>query len=248
MSGQRTKVADFSFRLGAVISGAIVVFLLAFRPFGLVIATLDEALVVLGLAPINLALLALIHQAPLPRGPARAVVAAAVVAAANAAYLSLFSANQPLLVIEAGLVGAAVLFVVRLWRRQHHLSHEVIDLRNHLANSNPREIVFRGESESEILKLQPEALRIAKAEANYVRIIWCSGDEIKETLLRTTLKDIEAAAGDAFIRSHRSYLINLGQAERLEGDSRGFTAHLSGGLTAPVSRSFIKAIKLAATA
>lgn len=241
---QASAARRFPARNAAIIAAGVPAALFLYRPFGLSIDNGAEALVLALLAPVNFAALMAIHMAPLPRGPARAVIAAAAMTAVNALYLSAFSATGAGLLVQAPLVGIAAFAIIFIWQRQVRLAEEVETLRAMPAPA-AGDLTFRGEGDREILKAPATAVRYAKAEGNYVRIVWMRDGAPAEILLRTRLADIETAGEGALVRCHRSWLVNLSAAERVEGGARGMTVHFPEGMTAPVSRNHVAAVRAA---
>ena len=83
-----------------------------------------------------------------------------------------------------------------------------------------------------------------EAQENYSKIVWTDNDEVKEKLLRVTLKKIEdQVVDDAIVRCHRSYIINTKVSFTILGNSNGY--YLESDLvkhTIPISRSIGKEI------
>ncbi len=247
LNNPESPESGFSWKVSAVIATSIVVFLMLFQPFGMVINSALEVLIIVGLAPLNFAALILLHLAPLPRGPIRMLIAALVMVSLNYIYLALFSAPEASLFLRVMLVGGVAIVAIAAWRRQENLRREVIELRNAPRQAS-EDIVLRGESDSEVLTIPRANLRYVEAQGNYARVAWAGSERLSERLLRATLKDIEVFAGGALLRCHRSYLVNLSEAERIEGNSKGLTIHFPDGVTTPVSRKYVDQIRIAALA
>ncbi|MCK5703205.1 MAG: LytTR family transcriptional regulator, partial [Cyclobacteriaceae bacterium] len=83
-----------------------------------------------------------------------------------------------------------------------------------------------------------------EAQENYSKIVWTDKDEVKEKLLRVTLKKIEdQLADDTLVRCHRSYIINTKVNFTVLGNSNGY--FLESDLlkhSIPISRSIGKEI------
>lgn len=96
----------------------------------------------------------------------------------------------------------------------------------------------------ETLHINLNKLLFVEAQENYSRIVWQENDELKERLLRVTLKHIEGQIADEIIiRCHRSYMINTLVRYNIQGNSNGY--HLTSDLfpdTIPISRSLGKQI------
>ena len=96
----------------------------------------------------------------------------------------------------------------------------------------------------EVFSINLENLVYVEAQENYSKIVWTDNDEVKEKLLRVTLKKIEdQIVDDAIVRCHRSYIINTRVNFTILGNSNGY--YLESLLlkhTIPISRSIGKEI------
>jgi adenylate cyclase len=96
----------------------------------------------------------------------------------------------------------------------------------------------------EVLRFNLKQLLFVEAQENYSRIVWLDNDQVKERLLRVTLKHIEAQIRDkSIVRCHRSYMINMTVDYTITGNSNGY--HLKSKLfpdTIPISRKLGKEI------
>jgi len=96
----------------------------------------------------------------------------------------------------------------------------------------------------EVFSINLENLVYVEAQENYSKIVWTDNDEVKEKLLRVTLKKIEdQVVDDAIVRCHRSYIINTKVNFTILGNSNGYC--LESDLlkhTIPISRSIGKEI------
>ncbi len=96
----------------------------------------------------------------------------------------------------------------------------------------------------EVFTINLENLVYVEAQENYSKIVWTDNDEVKEKLLRVTLKKIEdQVVDDAIVRCHRSYIINTKVNFTILGNSNGYC--LESDLvkhTIPISRSIGKEI------
>jgi len=96
----------------------------------------------------------------------------------------------------------------------------------------------------EVFSINLENLVYVEAQENYSKIVWTDNDEVKEKLLRVTLKKIEdQVVDDAIVRCHRSYIINTKVNFTILGNSNGYCLE-SDMLkhTIPISRSIGKEI------
>jgi TolB-like protein/DNA-binding LytR/AlgR family response regulator len=96
----------------------------------------------------------------------------------------------------------------------------------------------------EELLINLNELVFIEAQENYSRVVWTEGDQVKEKLLRVTLKNIEGqVVDDNIVRCHRSFIINTKIEFTILGNSNGY--RLESELisdTIPISRSLGKEI------
>lgn len=108
----------------------------------------------------------------------------------------------------------------------------------------PRGILFTGENGKERLSLLPNQLIYVESVGNYVEVHWLNFMFPQKTVLRSTLKDVEAALADQpqFFRCHRAFLVNLQAVSHTTGNSRGYQLTISGSQREiPVSRTYVPA-------
>ena len=75
----------------------------------------------------------------------------------------------------------------------------------------------------ETLEINLRQLVFVEAQENYSRFAWLKGDEIKERILRVTLKKIEdQIVSGNIVRCHRSYIINTNFHYTIRGNSNGY--------------------------
>ncbi len=103
-------------------------------------------------------------------------------------------------------------------------------------------VVLTGDNES--LKLGLNDLLFIEAQDNYANVLWHNGQELKQRLIRGTLKSMEEQLDFHFIkRCHRSYLVNLFNVKRVSGNARGFKLYFENvEKPVPISRELSKSI------
>jgi len=112
---------------------------------------------------------------------------------------------------------------------------------NKIDNGSAIEII--SESKSEHFTISESDLVFIKSEDNYCKVYFRTKGEIKNQLLRITLKNIEAQLKpfQDIIRNHRSYIVNKKQILKISGNARAYYLHFDGcEETVPISRSFPK--------
>ena len=234
----------------AMIAVAIALFMLVFRPFGMVISNPVSVLVVLGFAPLNFVAMALAHMAPPHAGRLGAALRIGGIVLANIAYVSIIAGGDAQIssIVKVVLVALLVIATVSFWNRERALQREVLDLRNRAAPSTQETFTLRGENDSEILRLTPATLLYLCANGNYVDVHYIQNGAPEKSMMRATLAGLHAQAPDGVLaQSHRSYLVNLAAAQRLVSAGGRMEIEFPNGAKAPVSRSYKQAIRMAAT-
>lgn len=77
-------------------------------------------------------------------------------------------------------------------------------------NSQPApsgHLVFTSTSGRDYLSLPLHSILWIQAKKNYIEFCWQDEEEVYTTLLRSTLKEVKAQLPDAFLQTHRSFII-----------------------------------------
>ena len=108
------------------------------------------------------------------------------------------------------------------------------------------EVTLHSESKYEQLTLKVSDFLFACSADNYVRIYHMAQGDMKESLLRTTLKNLEQAFEGhvQIIRCHRGYLVNANQVQSAEGNAQGLKLKLEGcEESVPVARGKVAEVR-----
>lgn len=111
----------------------------------------------------------------------------------------------------------------------------------------PRTHVLTGENKDESLTVNGADLLLAKAADNYAEVLYLDGQETRTRLLRTSLSGLAQQLADTpMLRTHRSYLVNIGRVRQCTGNAQGFQLRVAGvDETVPVSRTYVAAVRAA---
>lgn len=112
---------------------------------------------------------------------------------------------------------------------------------------NPKKLLFRSENEKESLLLAPDDLLFIRSEDNYVNICFSKNGEVRNHLIRSSLKQIENnfEESNAILRCHRSYILNPERVISFSESSRGARVMLPYSIEVPVSRSYADKVRSA---
>jgi len=109
-----------------------------------------------------------------------------------------------------------------------------------------RNISFKDESNEVKLIIGSENLLYIKSADNYVEVNYLENDSCKKTLIRNSLKNIEADLLEyPVIRCHRSFMINTKRIESAKKTTSGFDVKMQfiSDSIIPVSRSYVSELK-----
>jgi hypothetical protein len=126
-----------------------------------------------------------------------------------------------------------------------------MDLRDpgDLMKEEGKDINIMAENQKDSLQLAIKDLLFIQSEGNYISIFHKKEKEIRRSILRNTLKNIESELGafsPPLFKTHRSYIVNLDLVEKIKGNSQGLQLYLSElDDFVPVSRSYINAVRKA---
>ncbi len=104
---------------------------------------------------------------------------------------------------------------------------------------------IQSENGNEVLEVDLNHLLFIRSKDNYISIVQHKGGKPHLQLLRQSLKGVEDQLKQVpVVRCHRSFMVNLRQAETLQGNAQGMRILLKGRPEAiPVSRKYIAIIK-----
>ena len=122
------------------------------------------------------------------------------------------------------------------------------DLQGLTAAPKPEQapVTIPSEQAGEPLVLMPDQLLYIAAADNYIKIHHLEQGQVKQTLLRSSLKKAAAALEEnpRLFRCHRTFLVNLDHVTEVSGNAQGYKLLLAHtGDWIPVSRSLHEAIR-----
>lgn len=125
--------------------------------------------------------------------------------------------------------------------QMRHNSHE-----GGADNSTPTTPLCIEGSTKEKVTVEPHNFLFAESEGNYVNVHYLKSNEVKTTMLRSTIKDVADAVCSCsnILRCHRAFIANMQQVHHLEGRSSGFMLvmnHQAG--MVPVSKTYQQSVK-----
>ncbi|MEP0266334.1 LytTR family DNA-binding domain-containing protein [Dokdonia sp.] len=143
------------------------------------------------------------------------------------------------------LVGFLILIIVLPLNLERLINKHTSSLKNisiHTLEPNNTFVSLVDSGSSEKFKLEIKNFLFARVESNYTEIFTSSSDGINKTLIRITLKEVEAQLNSFthIYKTHRSYLVNLHAIKSISGNAQGYQLTLKkGSMRIPVSRSNI---------
>lgn len=137
-------------------------------------------------------------------------------------------------------------FLDNWWLRQNLAKASSLQNKVETANFKATENKLHLESDNnrEFLNIQANQLLFIESVDNYVSVYHLENDQVKKQLLRSNLKKLEAQLKEEnIVRCHRSYIVNLKNIKKVEGNSRGLQLYFNYYDQAiPVSRRYVKPI------
>lgn len=119
-------------------------------------------------------------------------------------------------------------------------------IRYHKNITDDESIILTSDNDKEELKIKYTNLLFIKSVGNYIEVYFKNGDKIDSQILRSSLKRIEDILNDnSYIcRSHRAYLVNIGNISSVYGNSQGYQLEFEDiDKSVPVSRKYAKNIQ-----
>lgn len=98
----------------------------------------------------------------------------------------------------------------------------------------------------ECFRFRPNAIVYIKSDDNYVHVHYFGDDnkELHRKLIRTNLKTLEDTLALPFVRTHRSYMVNLNHVKKVTGNVKGMRLFITALDTMiPVSRGYVATFK-----
>jgi hypothetical protein len=165
----------------------------------------------------------------------------------------------PTMLFQTFLVGLLpVLFIIVLYnsyflKKQIRLINQINTnlVKYQAAVPGKSDLTLSAKNSREVLTVDSNLLLYITSAENYVEIHWLDSGQVRKTLLRKTLTEIEKEAKNQcqhIERCHNSYIVNINQIKSIAGNSGGYRIILNSiDTTIPVSRkyynSFFKRLK-----
>jgi hypothetical protein len=92
----------------------------------------------------------------------------------------------------------------------------------------------------ESLTFLPSQLIYAESDSNYVNFYLLNGDKVQKKVIRNAISEVEKELAQVpyFIRTHRTFIVNLKQVSSVKGNSMGYRLRMHGtDIEIPVSRT-----------
>lgn len=123
-------------------------------------------------------------------------------------------------------------------------TQHAINIKVHKQSTSVNSLITLPSSSDKSLSFHEEEILFLEAKENYVRIVFTRKGKLNEELLRNTLKDSQNHLTEAFIKCHRSFIVNRNKVEKVDGNAQGLVLTISHTeQRVPVSRSFISDFK-----
>lgn len=107
-------------------------------------------------------------------------------------------------------------------------------------------IFFESDYIKDSLSIKANSILFIKSANNYIEVFWLENDEIKNQLIRSSLKKVEEIAKEFkfLVKCHRSFIVNINKIEKVSGNYQGYKLTLSvQNIQVPVSQNYIPKVK-----
>ncbi len=124
-----------------------------------------------------------------------------------------------------------------------------IDLNRYLekkAHSLQEIVHLRSEYEKDDLSVEVGSLLFIRSAGNYIEVFWQGDQTTHSRMVRCTMKNAQEAFKDFpyIFMCHRSYIVNVKQVRKVEGNSQGYVLYVGNDLQeVMVSRNYISRFK-----
>jgi hypothetical protein len=130
------------------------------------------------------------------------------------------------------IIGLVFYFEIQLQKRNHSNAISIISEIQKENDDKPipsNQEITLAKNTKEAFSIKEQDLQYIKAEGNYCKIFYNGNSALKQKLIRSSLKEIEKCIEnrDAFIRCHKSYIINISKVSDVSGNARGYLFHFS---------------------
>lgn len=163
-----------------------------------------------------------------------------------------------LYILAIGLFPISVIYLVNRYSNKVTKPQQFIEEEKQLNNSNEtlenneadqsQLISLTGDNKGDKLQVSLSQLLFIKSADNYCELAILEGNKVNHKLIRSSLTNILKKLPDNLLvhRCHRSYAVNLALVELSTGNAGGLQLLMKPmGVTVPVSRTYVDAIKQA---
>lgn len=139
--------------------------------------------------------------------------------------------------------------LIKYHRNRNHFLNRVseIYISKSKSDSDAREVITLPSKYADDFSCKVEDIFAIESHDNYVAVRHRSNGDLKTTMIRNTLANIEERLpSSVFFRCHRSFITNLTKIDQVSGNAQGLVIEFNDvDLKIPVSRSYIKGLKSA---
>ncbi len=152
--------------------------------------------------------------------------------------------------VVVGIIPIAFLTIVQqnIYLTQNLKSAK--EFNDHLINKDnlieSQIINLTGENQKDKFEIELSKLLYIESTGNYIDVYYINGNQIKNTILRSTLKrtEIQLAKYPSLVKCHRAFIVNINKIIHVKGNSQGLRLVVKNTATEiPVSRNLSKNLK-----
>ena len=150
-------------------------------------------------------------------------------------------------------VGIIPIAIVTVFQQNIMLSQNLKSAQEFNSNLHPKDeiagdamVCLVADNEKDHFEIELTQLVYIESTGNYIEIFYTKDQQLKSTLLRSTLKrtEIQLEPYASLVKCHRAFLVNINKIVQVKGNSQGLRLSLKYTSTEiPVSRNFSKGLK-----
>lgn len=157
--------------------------------------------------------------------------------------------NMLIATASIGIFPISLSGLIKYHRNRNHFLNRAseISISKTKSGSDAHEVITLPSKYAEDFSCSVEDIFAVESQDNYVAVRHRSNGDLKITMIRNTLANIEERLpSSVFFRCHRSFITNLTKIDHVSGNAQGLVIEFNDvDLKIPVSRSYIKGLKSA---
>jgi DNA-binding LytR/AlgR family response regulator len=123
------------------------------------------------------------------------------------------------------------------------LNKKLSEYQHKSENEEEKKVIIKSDNGKEKVEINLNELQFIRSANNYIEIFWKNNDQIKKSLIRSSLLKAEESLKKyaCIFRCHRTSIVNINNISEVSGNSQGYKLIFKNiEQTIPVSRNYYK--------